>query len=125
MKNKRLLTFLIILITGCRYEEGPLLELSSVKQRLEGTWELEYLYVGGIDSTWYAKNLTCNPKMRIVYADDTRRFGYMYSSLGGGSLRCDYSGSWSLLNHKNDFYIVVEYGPDNIYQSIGPYLKKG
>ena len=126
MKTNRLviITFFLIIISSCRYEEGPLLDFSCVKNRLEGIWELEYLYVGGIDSTWYAKNITCNPKMRIIYAEDTRSFGYMYPGPGGESINCDYFGSWTLLKHKSNFYIVVKHGPNNKYQPVGPYLKK-
>lgn len=56
MKTKQLIiltTALIfsLLVSSCKYEDGPVLSLRSVKSRLKGTWVIEKYLVDNQDST--------------------------------------------------------------------------
>jgi hypothetical protein len=123
-KNNIYISILFILIfSGCnRFEEGPFLDLHSVKKRLKGTWELEILNVGGIDSTAFAKRVGCNPRMQIEVGDGTNKSGSIYPDGSSLDSCSSYYGTWALTKHKDEIYFSIRYMSGNIYQPVGPYL---
>jgi hypothetical protein len=122
--GKCLIILVLLIFTNCkRYEEGPMLEFHSVCKRLNGVWELEYLIVNGSDSTIYAKSHLCNPKLRLIYAEGTKKSGYLNIVNGLNDTCSTYiNGSWNLLNFKSELYISCHYIEGNNYKSIGPFL---
>jgi hypothetical protein len=51
---------IICLFYSCkkRYEEGPLISFQSPCKRIGNRWELEYLFIGGVDSTLYMNGVS-------------------------------------------------------------------
>ncbi len=73
MKILSIIIFLLIIATGCRYKEGPMISFRSVEKRLTGTWQIVELTSDGVDSLKYY-NDSCGCKMRIgsfYYQDGT------------------------------------------------------
>ncbi len=47
MKN---LFYIILFLTGCKYEEGPFISFRSKKNRLKGKYKVEYFKIDSVDS---------------------------------------------------------------------------
>jgi hypothetical protein len=76
MKFKVKYLFIIFLafffLSSCKkeYEDGPLISFHSKRNRLQRKWEVEYISVGGVDSTYYLSQFT-DSGYRLKYFDFT------------------------------------------------------
>ncbi|MFH2143068.1 MAG: hypothetical protein ABIJ97_11630 [Bacteroidota bacterium] len=100
MKNKIKFTFLIILlglitvsIQSCqKYEEGPLISLSSRTDRVANTWKVDNYKVNGTDYTSLVTNYT------ETYTKEGN-YSYQWGILGG-------TGTWVFQNNYEEILIT-------------------
>lgn len=124
MKKNALLLFVITLVfvlSGCRYEEGPVLSLTSVKKRLAGFWEVVGFTCEGLDSLQYYKD-SCGCEMGFYqntshtdfFNDVWFRDCYYKQYLAG------YVGEFRFDDNKNFLYVYFNgsYAPTTHYGPI-------
>jgi hypothetical protein len=111
-----------VIISGCKkYEEGPCFSLRSKENRVRGEWELEYLYINGVDSTQAVKSQTCYGNLFINteskhYLEGNWDLKYDYHSCN----RCD--GTWSFEDKNRVFIFDVEERDTTDFKPVGPYM---
>ena len=120
---KKLLIIQIVILTvisGCRYKENPLFpEGGTVRNRLQGTWEVVGFTSDGVDSLQYYKD-SCGAKMKInFYNSDGSKLvsptiGFFYGK------QSPFGGEFFFSNNNKIMYLN---GPKiNI---IGPIFNQG
>jgi hypothetical protein len=55
-------------VSGCKYEDGPLISLRSANSRIEGTYDIKKFEYGGNDSTQALKSKPCYGEIKIEVA---------------------------------------------------------
>lgn len=123
MQRRTLLLILIfVFASGCidEYDDGPFISLRSHYGRLKGTWDLEVLNVGGIDSTAYAKTQSCYAKLDFTDEDDTYfGTGEKIIHTSGTSDSCSAMGGYKLTDGSDNLTLIM--GQIDNYIPIGPY----
>jgi len=96
--------FLIVFLTGCKkYDEGPFLTFRSPESRLHGVWDVQYIYVNDIDSTFYLKSHPCWTPMEFLEKDI---IGTNLVSAQPGHNGCFLYGKWGLDNFNEDLELL-------------------
>lgn len=112
----RTIIYLIIfslILTSCRYKEGPLISFRKVNERIRGHWEIAELTSDGVDSLKYY-NDSCGSSVYIYVPNETAP-DYIYIHFIRGYRELDGRFRFS----KDRKYIeMVIYGP-NIIGPIG------
>lgn len=54
-----------LVLSACKYEEGPSISFRSEAKRIEGTYDINKFTVGGKDSTHNIKSKLCYSKMKF------------------------------------------------------------
>jgi hypothetical protein len=81
------LFFVTLSYSSCKkYPDGPLLNFTSKEKRIERTWTLEYLEIGGIDSTSYF----------LDENDSGFKFNFLKLKLGRDASYVDYGSNRNL-----------------------------
>lgn len=87
-----------LVVTSCKYEEGPIISVRPKKERLENTWKVEEVRDGDQDRT-----------------EDFDHYELRLTSDGNAELRAEYfdvqfetNGIWEFKNSKEDIYIDYE-----------------
>jgi hypothetical protein len=124
-----LLTCLLFGGVSCnKYEEGPCISLRSSYKRLIGLYELEYLYINGIDSTSAFKNQNCNGTIGFGPISETRVVGELvfFSYNADSTSDCSIYGTWGINRKKNSLGIKRYHDPSRHgITPVGPFLKYG
>jgi hypothetical protein len=109
--------FLTIIISGCRYKEGPLISFRSVERRLNGTWQVIGLTSDGIDSLQYY-NDSCGSKMNLefYYPDGSPIYD---TRIGFDGDKKGFGGGISLSDNKKVMNVSMNNGATN-YWRLGP-----
>lgn len=90
---------------GCRkYENNPLFEIGSVQSRIEGVWDVEYIFVNGVDSTIPLKSDSCYSSLRFLSPSQGTSNTNIVSSKQNYT-NCDIYGFYGFVNDKNDLSI--------------------
>lgn len=90
-KSVLIISLIIFIYSSCKkYPDGPLISFTSKEKRLERTWTLEYLEIGGVDSTCYF----------LDENDSGFKFNYMRLKFGRDASYVDYG------SHKNLYRFV-------------------
>lgn len=93
-----LLVLVNFLLVSCKkYEEGPLISLSSKKERASNTWRVERANQNGTDKT----NEYHNWRLTL-----TKEGYYLYYSVGNTSVSLNFTGTWEFT--ENGKYITAE-----------------
>ena len=93
---------ILVIPFACRYDDGPLISFRSVKNRLEGRWQVIGFTSDGNDSLQYY-NDSCGCKMTINFLSDENDMYFDECPLALGGV-CN-----SALNKKNNLLIIIEY----------------
>ena len=102
------LAFCILFIFGCRkYDDNPLIDIGSVQNRIEGVWDVQYIFVNGVDSTIPLKNDTCYRKLKFLSPNESLSNTNLVSS-NQNYTRCDIYGHYAFVNNKNDLSISFD-----------------
>jgi len=119
------LILIIVFVTGCidEYDDGPFISLRSHYGRLKGTWDLEYLIVGDIDSTSSAKNQPCYGNFNFTGEDDIYGGRGKLISINNSNSNCfGQSGNYNLSDDSDDLILTVA---QNGFVPIGSYRAPG
>ncbi|HRH62619.1 MAG TPA: hypothetical protein PLI68_04755 [Bacteroidia bacterium] len=117
------IAFIFLINSSCKkYPDGPLINLMSKEKRIERYWYMEYLEIGGIDSTasFLAEN-DSGLKFDYMRIYGEREASYIkYSS----DLRwAELSFEWSLINKNRNLKIGLTWVSRsyNLSEHIGPF----
>lgn len=107
---KRIL-FLVLLIyislLACKkYQDNPLLDIGSVDSRIEGVWDVQYIFVNGIDSTAFLKGDTCYRHLKFLSVSQSTSNTNLVSS-SQNYTSCDIYGHYAFINDKDDLAISI------------------
>ncbi|MBP5710192.1 MAG: hypothetical protein J6W84_04375 [Bacteroidales bacterium] len=103
MKRFLLFVFTVVLLSGCRYKEGPFLSFTSPDKRIVATWSLQNVYRNGekITTSEYAAL-----KPGCAYA--FHAYGpLVVSAYVNGEIRESYTGTWQFANNKKE--VIVKF----------------
>lgn len=121
-----LIAFIFLISSSCKkYPDGPLINLMSKEKRLERYWYMEYLEIGGIDSTAYF----------LAENDSGLKFDYMriygereasYVQYSSTTKYADLSLEWSLMDKNKNLKIDVSTVSRtySLTEHIGPFWIK-
>ena len=118
---KKILIYLIVILaiaSSCRYKEGPAISFHSVKDRLNGKWEVIEYTSDGIDSLQYYKDSCgCGLEFRTDQSEYLWNFSFQHCQNTGADWVFDYSFS------KNKTIMNIWFGiyPDHA-KGFGPML---
>jgi len=104
----------ILIFSGCRYKEGPLISFRSIEKRIKGTWEIVGLTSDGVDSTQYYKD-SCGGNMQVLWDSSSPDRRGSFNFINGKkdlSAECHFDGS--------DFSTVIDVNFGNQNKIIGP-----
>ena len=122
-KQKILLVLFIILIFfSCKkYEEGPWFSFRGVDKRIEGFWELEYLFINDVDSTAAVKSQLCSGILELSIPYQLKHQGD-WKIWPDTNICKQCKGGWAFSKDKR----TISIGHDSIdtcaFISVGPYL---
>ncbi|MBK9478546.1 MAG: hypothetical protein IPP56_00790 [Bacteroidetes bacterium] len=120
------IAFIFLINSSCKkYPDGPLINLMSKEKRLERYWYMEYLEIGGIDSTSYfmAENDSGYKFRDLRFLPDRDASTISYYSLTN-SFKPDLSFNWSFSNNKKDLIIDIDFYDPSGYilnNRLGPF----
>jgi len=120
MKKKILYPLILILFfAACKYEDGPIISLSSPKNRLLQEWKIENVKVDGIDSTQRYSD-SCNCDLEFISNNDY--IGVDVVLLHNcKNLPAYYDpndiGYWTFKDHKKILHVGFS---GNSYEGLGP-----
>jgi hypothetical protein len=97
IKKLPLLGIIALLLATCKkYEEGPLISLRTVKNRIYGKWKIEEYFINGVDSAFFFPG-------KLVFAAESKYDDVCQYQMGiYGDTR-----KWGLKNKKSE--IIFEY----------------
>ena len=122
---------ILTLFLWCKkYDEGPLFSLRSKYKRLPGSYEVEYLFVGGYDSTAAFKNQSCYGTLLFSSLSETLTEGVIrYFAFDRDSIYpCSSDGNGYLIDRKEKLALQRTVSADpNIHgvTPVGPFLIVG
>lgn len=90
-----------IILSGCRYKEGPFISFTAPEKRIVSTWSLQNVYKNGekITTSEYA---ALNPGCAYAFHAYGPLVVYAYAN---GELRESYTGTWQFTNNKKDVHV--------------------
>lgn len=95
----------LLSLFGCRkYDDNPLFEIGNVEKRIVGVWDVEYIFVNGVDSTLALKSDTCYRKLQFLGEGQGTSNTNIVASPQPYN-RCEIYGFYSFANSKNDIKI--------------------
>jgi hypothetical protein len=101
-------------VFSCRYKDGPVISFHSVKKRILGTWDIESLFVNGVDLTQDVRNQSCYSPLVFTEVQD-RGDILLHDHIAS----CPFQGSWVLLNHKRILSLSIIYSSG--FNPVGAY----
>ncbi len=119
------IAFIFLVNNSCKkYPDGPLINLMSEEKRLKRTWYIEYLEIGGIDSTMqlFVENDSGYKFNSMVIEDDKDGSGLFFKTLSQNYGTVYFQ--WSFADNKKKLIIrkVYEYLPFYFYKDrVGPF----
>jgi len=122
-KQKILLVlFIAMIFFSCKkYEEGLWFSFRGVDKRIEGFWELEYLFINDVDSTAAVKSQDCNGLLFLSIPYDLKHEGdWSLAPVNGTCKQC--KGEWGISKDKK--FLGIEHRSNDTceFKSVGPYL---
>jgi hypothetical protein len=94
MKMIILISFLFM--CGCKkYDDGPLITFRTPESRIHGVWDVQYLFVNNVDSTYYLKSNPCWTPIEFLEKDEV---GDNLISSEQGHNGCYLYGNWGFQN---------------------------
>ncbi len=105
------IAFVFLISSSCKkYPDGPLINLMSKEKRLESYWYMEYLEIGGIDSTAYflAEN---DSGLKFEYLKFFEERDASYISYASNNKYRSLSFDWAFMNKKKYLKIDISVGP--------------
>ncbi len=94
-----LIGMMCLVLSSCRYEDGPGVSLRSPCARVEGIYDIVKFEVCGADSTLSIISQPCYGKIRFDGDEDQKMY------FEGLPLSCLTTGTWNLSNNDNDITI--------------------
>ncbi len=99
---------MLLVDTGCQYEDGPLIPFRSRKKRLINSWQYQSVLDNGANVT--SNGATYDYSQSFIGFNDENRFTAIYYA---GTDSLTYRGNWAFIN---DFAEV-----ELDYDEMGPY----
>ena len=126
---KRIILILILITTiaqGCRYEEGPVISLTSVRGRLLGAWKVTEFTCEGVDSLQYY-NDSCGCEVGFVDHRDSYdgRDAIVFGNCHNNNNYNTFFARFGLIENKNIIFITFDEHPLSnwgVYKHFGPIL---
>jgi hypothetical protein len=113
------------LLQGCKkYPDGPFFSIYSASKRINGDWELVYLYENGHDISGPFRNSTCNSKIHIEI--ETKRphdGGFNCEEKIIGVDTCYAFGECGI-NASGKTFVMRNMYKTNQFPDLGPIFKK-
>jgi hypothetical protein len=93
---------LILLLSGCRYEEGPFINFTNVEKRIRGSWSVSKVYKNGEETNTESPTIveTRNAQFEF-YGTGVLSIRYVHDGINKES-----SGSWEFANKKKIIRVV-------------------
>jgi hypothetical protein len=104
--------FSLVLLTSCKYEEGPVLSLQSRDKRVAGVWEVDY----ATDDAG-AENTDSYDSWEFTFEED----GTAELSYRVGGVDVNFEGDWNLIDQDENFQLLVG-DPLNLFTSDREYV---
>ncbi|MCB9252150.1 MAG: hypothetical protein H6605_06755 [Flavobacteriales bacterium] len=105
MNNKILLYLVLLLVTSCKYEDGPAISLRTKKHRAVNTWFLDKAFENNVDKTSAYQNAFNNYKIQL---DKDNRYQLSYKAFN--LIPYSESGSWDFNQSKTNINFTPEGG---------------
>ncbi len=102
--KKSILTIigLLLLLSGCKYEEGPFLSFTSAEKRLRGVWSVSNVYKNGEETTTESPTVVESQNaIYEFYKNKILLISYMHDGILNKS-----SGSWAFGDKKKTIEAV-------------------
>lgn len=107
--------FLVFLISGCKYEDGPVISFRSACKRVEGTYTIDKFEVNGNDSLGVFIARNCNGK--VDFFDISKINGNL------SIYDCRYSGTFDLRDGNKKIAISFDGTTSSGQMGIVPWEK--
>ena len=119
--NLNVLICLLLIVSCKKYEEGPWFSFRGVDKRVQGFWDLEYLFIGDVDSTAAVKSQLCSGLLFLNTLYDINHAGVW--SLENENTSCKHcKGEWVFSKDKRDLFIEHPSKDTCSFKSVGPFL---
>jgi hypothetical protein len=93
---------LILLLSGCRYEEGPFINFTSVEKRIRGSWIVSNVYKNGEETNTESPSVVeIKNTEYLFYKNGVLNINYLQDNTSKES-----SGSWEFANKKKTIRVV-------------------
>lgn len=93
---KMLMAIAVLLLAGCKYEDGPAISLRSKKARAANTWQIDKAFENGVDRTNEYKNTFVNYQM-VMNKDLSYTLSYRPFNISN----LEEKGAWDFSDKKN------------------------
>ncbi len=104
-----------------KYEEGPWFSFRGVDNRIEGFWELEYLFINDVDSTAAVKSQLCDGLLELSIPYQLNHQGeWKISPDTNVCKQC--KGDWAFSKDKKTLYIGRSNTDTCEFNFVGPFL---
>ncbi|MDR2407280.1 MAG: DUF5004 domain-containing protein, partial [Bacteroidales bacterium] len=93
---------LILLLSGCRYEEGPFINFTGVEKRIRGSWSMSNVYKNGEETNTESPTVVETKNAEYAfYKNGLLNIKYIENNIVKES-----SGSWEFGNKKKTIRVV-------------------
>lgn len=105
---------LAVVLSGCKYEEGPFISIREAEARMVGVWELVNVYKNGVEQTETELSANRPGSYYTFYYEGM----LSVTAIVNGNIRESNQGFWNFQNNEKE--IKVEYqlpGEDYLYEA--------
>jgi len=100
----------VLFISGCKYDDGPLVSLRSKQGRVVNSWAYDLVLHNGLDVTGGSSELSIDYTQSSIGFNKDGRFSTIISNIGADStiLSTQYNGSWFFKDKKRELELVYD-----------------
>jgi len=99
-----------LLITSCKYDEGPFMSFRSKQARVVNSWAYNLVLHNGLDVTAGSSELSIDYTQSSIGFNDDGRFSTIISNIDMDStvISTQYNGSWTFLDKKKEIELIYD-----------------
>ena len=124
-KTLLILLSMLALAQACRYEEGPAVSLTTVRNRLMGTWKVSGFECEGLDSLQYYQD-SCGCEVQFIdHKDYDGHDGVLFTNCHNSKYYTTFAARFAFYDNKNFISISFAEHPlsyVDVYRNYGPIL---